>query len=166
MITVKVENLVNLWSPEGILSVTLISSAFVMSIFFGIKLRWFRYRMKFPSVEEEATTSPVLLRTNSMTDVRQSCSTGRYSYFEDNSTAVSITNYSPITSPPTTSTISSPPPTSSSNVKSKKSKWRYRTFYTFFLVAWMSVNVFPQLLYTLGCGLFCCWNNKEHTKEV
>lgn len=123
MIIIKVKNLVSLWSPEGILSVTLISSAFVMSIFFGIKLRWklFRYRMKFPSVEEESTTSPpVLLRTHSMTDVRQGCSNGRYSYFEDN-TAVSTSNYSPITSPPTTSTISTSP-TSSSNVKSKKSK--------------------------------------------
>lgn len=122
VIIIKVKNLVNLWSPEGILSVTLISSAFVMSIFFGIKLRWFRYRMKFPSVEEESTTSPpVLLRTHSMTDVRQGCSNGRYSYFEDNSTAVSTSNYSPITSPPTTSTISTSP-TTSSNVKSKKSK--------------------------------------------
>lgn len=104
-------------TPEGILSVTLISSAFVMSIFFGIKLRWFRYRMKFPSVEE-SPASPVILRTNSMADVRQSCSTGRYSHFEDNSTAVSITNYSPISPPP-------PPPstsTSPSNVKSKKSE--------------------------------------------
>lgn len=60
------------------------SSAFVMSLFFGIKLRWFRYRMKIPSVDE-STTSPVVLRSNSYTDVRQTCSIGRYSYVEDNS---------------------------------------------------------------------------------
>lgn len=98
----------------------LMSCAVVVSLFFGIKWRLFGYRMKIPSIEEE----PEMLRTRSATEVRENCSTGRYSYLEDNS----IPNYMP-------STTSS----SSSNVKSKNSEFivlptliSTLSFYTFF----------------------------------
>lgn len=105
--------------------------AIVVSIFFGIKLRWFRYRMKMkvPNIEE----SPVLLRTTTVTEVRENCSIGRYSYIDDNSPGRSSSttgNYMP--------QLAS---SSSFSVKSKNSEYKIYSavlssrhiFYTFFL---------------------------------
>ncbi|KAG5680708.1 hypothetical protein PVAND_010199 [Polypedilum vanderplanki] len=57
---------------ESILCVG-VALTLVTVIFFGIKLRWFRYRMNMQESE-----SPVLLRSHSVTEIRENCSAGQY----------------------------------------------------------------------------------------
>jgi hypothetical protein len=43
----------------------------------GIKLKWFRHRLKFVQPENDIE-SPVLLRTTSVTEFRENCARGVY----------------------------------------------------------------------------------------
>lgn len=44
--------------------------------FMGIKLKWFRHRLTFD--HENQVASPVLLRTTSVTEIRENCARGIY----------------------------------------------------------------------------------------
>lgn len=45
--------------------------------FMGIKLRWFRHRLTLDQPENQ-TEAPVLLRTTSVTEIRENCARGVY----------------------------------------------------------------------------------------
>lgn len=92
-----------------VLSAVLMSCLIVLSLFFGIKFRWFRYQMKILNTEE---LPPSSILNTTVKEVRENCSIGRYSCIEDNS--IGSTNNC-------MSSISSSPP--SNSVKSKKSKY-------------------------------------------
>lgn len=97
--------------------------AIISTIFIGIKLRWFRYRMNIPH------DSPVLLRAQSVTEIRENCSEGHYrqSFQED----------VPIRGDSASQQMSSPPSSSSYSVKSKckcrrssnTARYQFTTFY-------------------------------------
>lgn len=57
-----------------LLSVSMLS--FVITIV-GIKFRWFRHRLSFEQPEAQIE-SPVLLRTSSITEIRENCARGVY----------------------------------------------------------------------------------------
>lgn len=95
----------------------------VSTLFFGIKLKWFRYRMNFPNEQE----NPVMLRAHSVTEIRENCSVGCYRQSLQEDTLIRIDNESRSTTPPSSS---------SDNVKSKsKCLSNYNTFHIFFYQA-------------------------------
>jgi hypothetical protein len=73
-----------------LLSIGVLASL-VMSLFYGLKLKWFRYRFNLPSTE-----NPILMRTHSVSEIRENCSTGIYRHTINADEILIMTNNSTI----------------------------------------------------------------------
>lgn len=80
------------------LSVILLSASMMSLVItvMGIKLKWFRHRLTFEQPENQVA-SPVLLRTTSVTEIRENCARGIYKQTFDEESFIIRDSPKPIT---------------------------------------------------------------------
>jgi hypothetical protein len=75
----KNSSYVDQYDDDSLLSIVLLTASMMSLVItvMGIKLKWFRHRLTFEQPENQVTT-PVLLRSASLKEIRENCSGGVY----------------------------------------------------------------------------------------